>query len=55
MHPDMFASRAVKAQDGRLMPMEDIPSQHVLAANGAELIIICDEQSVLSKTVFISG
>jgi hypothetical protein len=35
--------------------MEDIPSQHVLAANGAELIIICDEQSVLSKTVFISG
>src|SRR6516164_10509730 len=34
MHPDMFASRAVKANDGRLMPMEDIPSEHVLAANG---------------------
>jgi len=28
--PRDFASRAVKAQDGRLMPMEDIPSQHVL-------------------------
>ena len=27
MHPDMFASRAVKANDGRLMPMEDIPSE----------------------------
>jgi metal-dependent hydrolase (beta-lactamase superfamily II) len=24
MHPDMFASRAVKANDGRLMPMEDM-------------------------------
>lgn len=55
MHPDMFASRAVKARDGRLMPMEDIPSAHVLVANGAELIIARNEQSVLSNTVFISG
>jgi hypothetical protein len=55
MHPDMFASRAVKANDGRLMPMEDIPSEHALAANGADLIIARNEQSVLSNTVFISG
>src|SRR3974377_2150423 len=55
MHPDMFASRAVKANDGRLMPMEDIPSEHVLAANGADLIIARNEQTVLSNTVFISG
>src|SRR5262249_22383934 len=53
--PHMFASRAVKANDGRLMPMEDIPSEHVLAANGADLIIARNEQSVLSNTVFISG
>ena len=55
MHPDMFASRAVKAKDGRLLPMEDIPSAHVLAANGADLIIARNEQAVLSNTVFISG
>jgi 7,8-dihydropterin-6-yl-methyl-4-(beta-D-ribofuranosyl)aminobenzene 5'-phosphate synthase len=55
MHPGMFASRAVKANDGRFMPMEDIPSEHVLAANGADLIIARDEQSILSNTVFISG
>jgi 7,8-dihydropterin-6-yl-methyl-4-(beta-D-ribofuranosyl)aminobenzene 5'-phosphate synthase len=55
MHPDMFASRAVKANDGRLMPMEDIPSEHILAANGADLVIARNEQSVLSNTVFISG
>src|SRR6516164_6547633 len=48
-------ARAVKANDGRLMPMEDIPSEHVLAANGADLIIARNEQSVLSNTVFISG
>ena len=51
MHPDMFASRAVKAQDGRLMPMEDIPSQHVLAANGADLIITRDEFPEFPKFV----
>ena len=35
--------------------MEDIPSEHVLAANGADLIIARNEQSVLSNSVFISG
>jgi 7,8-dihydropterin-6-yl-methyl-4-(beta-D-ribofuranosyl)aminobenzene 5'-phosphate synthase len=47
MHPEMFASRAVKNPQRRMMPMEDIPSQQVLAGNGAELIITRDEQSVL--------
>jgi 7,8-dihydropterin-6-yl-methyl-4-(beta-D-ribofuranosyl)aminobenzene 5'-phosphate synthase len=55
LHPDMFASRALKTKDGHLMPMEDVPSQHVLAANGADLIVARDEQIVLSNTVFISG
>jgi 7,8-dihydropterin-6-yl-methyl-4-(beta-D-ribofuranosyl)aminobenzene 5'-phosphate synthase len=55
MHPDMIASRAVKAKDGRLLPMEDFPSEQVLAANGADLIIAHNEQSVLANTVFISG
>jgi 7,8-dihydropterin-6-yl-methyl-4-(beta-D-ribofuranosyl)aminobenzene 5'-phosphate synthase len=55
MHPGMFASRAVKAPDGGLMPMEDIPSERILAANGADLVITRDEQSVLSDTIYISG
>jgi 7,8-dihydropterin-6-yl-methyl-4-(beta-D-ribofuranosyl)aminobenzene 5'-phosphate synthase len=55
MHPDMFAPRAVKNQNGRLMPMEDIPSERILVANGADLVITRDEQSVLSDTVYISG
>src|SRR5260370_26772101 len=54
MHPSTFSSRAVKANDGRVMPMEAIPSEHVLAANGADLIIARNEQSCLSNTVFIS-
>ncbi|MCX5540954.1 hypothetical protein M3A49_15855 [Paraburkholderia sp. CNPSo 3076] len=30
-HPEMFASRAVRNPQGRMMPMEDIPGQQVLA------------------------
>ncbi|MGV2289800.1 MBL fold metallo-hydrolase [Trinickia sp. YCB016] len=55
MHPDMFASRAVKNPLGRMMPMEDIPSQQVLTGNGAELVITRVEQSVLSKSFYVSG
>ena len=40
---------------GRMMPVEDIPSQQVLAGNGAQLIITRDEQSVLSKSFYVSG
>jgi len=55
MHPDMFSSRAIIPPDGRLMPMEDIPSEQVLAGNGAQLVITRDEQSVLSGSFYISG
>jgi len=55
MHPDMFSPRAIVPPDGRLMPMEDIPSEQVLAGNGAQLVITRDEQSVLSGSFYISG
>ncbi|MCP3727460.1 MBL fold metallo-hydrolase [Paraburkholderia sp. CNPSo 3272] len=55
MHPEMFLSRAVKTPQGRMMPMEDIPSQEVLAGNGADLIVTKVEQSVLSKSFYVSG
>jgi 7,8-dihydropterin-6-yl-methyl-4-(beta-D-ribofuranosyl)aminobenzene 5'-phosphate synthase len=55
MHPGMFGSRAIMTPDGRLMPMEDIPSEKVLAGNGAELIITKEEQSVLSGSFYVSG
>jgi 7,8-dihydropterin-6-yl-methyl-4-(beta-D-ribofuranosyl)aminobenzene 5'-phosphate synthase len=55
MHPDMFASRALKAPNGRFLPMEDIPSEQILRANGADLVITRGEQSVLSESFYISG
>ena len=47
MHPEMFASRAVKNPQGRMMPMEDIPSQQVLAGNGAELVTVGSVEIIL--------
>src|SRR6516165_10716294 len=55
MHPGMFGSRAIMTPDGRLMPMEDIPGERVLAGNGAELIITKEEQSVLSGSFYVSS
>jgi 7,8-dihydropterin-6-yl-methyl-4-(beta-D-ribofuranosyl)aminobenzene 5'-phosphate synthase len=55
MHPEMFGSRAVMNPQGRMMPMEDIPSQQVLAGNGAQLIITREEQSALSKSIYVSA
>ncbi|QYD71881.1 MBL fold metallo-hydrolase [Paraburkholderia edwinii] len=55
MHPDMFASRAVRNPQGHMMPMEDIPGEKVLAGNGAELIMTRVEQAALSKSFYVSG
>ncbi len=55
MHPDMFASRAIMGRSGRMAPMEDVPSEKILASNGADLIVRRHEQAVLADTVYISG
>ena len=55
LHPGMFASRAMKGPGGRMLPMEDVPAEKVLAASGAELIVTRDAQSALSGTFYISG
>ena len=55
MHPDMFALRATKSGDGRLQPMELVPSVDVLAGNGAEVIVTRDEQLLLDQDFYVSG
>src|SRR5689334_10194444 len=55
MHPDMFALRAIRMNDGRMMPMELVPSTDVLRGNGAEVIITRDEQVLCDGSFFISG
>jgi len=55
MHPGMFAQRAVKFPGRPLMPMEDVPSEQILAGNGADLVITTEEQSILGGAFYVSG
>ena len=55
MHPDMFALRATKSGDGRLRPMEPVPSVDVLAGSGAEVVVSRDEHLLLDRNFYVSG
>ncbi len=55
MHPEMFALRATRSRSGKLAPMEPVPGVDVLAANGGEVIVTRDEQSVLDGLFYVSG
>ncbi len=55
MHPDMFALRATRSRSGKLHPMEPVPSIDVLGANGGEVVVTRDEQSVADDLFYVSG
>lgn len=55
MHPDMFALRATRSNDGRFRPMELVPSEAVLSGCGGRVIVTRDEQLVLNGTFYVSG
>ena len=55
MHPGMFAQRAIRFPGRPLMPMEDVPSEQILAGNGADLVITTEGQSILGGAFYISG
>jgi 7,8-dihydropterin-6-yl-methyl-4-(beta-D-ribofuranosyl)aminobenzene 5'-phosphate synthase len=54
VHPDMFRSRAVKMPDGSFRPMEDVPSQADLDAQGGR-VVCTREPQVIAGSVFVSG
>jgi 7,8-dihydropterin-6-yl-methyl-4-(beta-D-ribofuranosyl)aminobenzene 5'-phosphate synthase len=55
MHPEMFALRATQSRSGKLHTMEPVPSADLLAANGAEVIVTRDGQSLLDDLFYVSG
>jgi 7,8-dihydropterin-6-yl-methyl-4-(beta-D-ribofuranosyl)aminobenzene 5'-phosphate synthase len=55
MHPDMYRSRAIKAGDGAIHPMEDVPSCEELERNGAMVIHATEPQLLLENLFFVSG
>jgi 7,8-dihydropterin-6-yl-methyl-4-(beta-D-ribofuranosyl)aminobenzene 5'-phosphate synthase len=55
MHPDMFALRATRGEDGRMRPMELVPGADVLRGNGAAVIVTRDEQILCDGALYVSG
>jgi 7,8-dihydropterin-6-yl-methyl-4-(beta-D-ribofuranosyl)aminobenzene 5'-phosphate synthase len=55
MHPHMFALRATRSRKGTFERMEPVPGVDVLTANGADVVVTRDEQSVLDDAFYVSG
>lgn len=55
MHPDMFASRAMRAADGTMRPFADIPSVDELEAHGGSVTMTREAEVVLADMFEVSG
>jgi len=55
MHPGMYRSRAMKAPDGSMRQMDDVPTQAMLEKNGAAVVHATAPQLILDDLFFISG
>jgi len=55
MHPDIYRRRAVKAVNGAMRLMEDVPSAALLERGGAKLVHSRQPQWILDDLFYISG
>jgi 7,8-dihydropterin-6-yl-methyl-4-(beta-D-ribofuranosyl)aminobenzene 5'-phosphate synthase len=55
MHPGMYRPRAIKARDGSIRPMDDIPTCEQLEQHGALVIHATEPQLLLDDLFFVSG
>ena len=55
MHPGMYRTRAMKAQDGSMRPFEDVPSQVKLEQQGALVVHATEAQLILDDLFYVSG
>jgi 7,8-dihydropterin-6-yl-methyl-4-(beta-D-ribofuranosyl)aminobenzene 5'-phosphate synthase len=55
MHPDIYRRRAVKAANGAMRPMEDVPSAAMLENRGASLVHSRQPQYILEDLFYVSG
>jgi len=55
MHPGMYRSRAMRAPDGSMRALADIPSAAELERNGAQVIHATEAQWILDELFFVSG
>jgi 7,8-dihydropterin-6-yl-methyl-4-(beta-D-ribofuranosyl)aminobenzene 5'-phosphate synthase len=55
MHPGMFGTRAMRAPDGTMREMADIPSVDELESQGGDVRLARGAETILDRTFLISG
>ncbi len=55
MHPGMYRTRAMKAQDGSMRLFEDVPTQSMLEQQGALVVHATEAQLILDEFFYVSG
>ncbi|HEY9868726.1 MAG TPA: MBL fold metallo-hydrolase [Candidatus Obscuribacterales bacterium] len=55
VNPGMFLERAVKLNDGRIVPFEMVPSVEALAKSGGDVINSEEERTLLDGCFYLSG
>jgi 7,8-dihydropterin-6-yl-methyl-4-(beta-D-ribofuranosyl)aminobenzene 5'-phosphate synthase len=55
VNPGMFGKRAFQLADGRVLPLEDVPSLEALAAAGGAVVNASEARLLLDDTFFVSG
>jgi 7,8-dihydropterin-6-yl-methyl-4-(beta-D-ribofuranosyl)aminobenzene 5'-phosphate synthase len=54
-HPGGFRRRGLRLPDGRVWPMAAIPSVEALTAQGAEVVLAAEPQTLLDRMFYLSG
>jgi 7,8-dihydropterin-6-yl-methyl-4-(beta-D-ribofuranosyl)aminobenzene 5'-phosphate synthase len=54
-HPDMFRQRGRQLPDGKVLPMENIPSAAELTAHGARVVSTREPQLLVDDLFYLSG
>ncbi len=55
MHPGMYRTRALKAPDGSMRPMEEVPTPLMLEQQGAKVVHSTAAELILDNLYFVSG
>lgn len=55
MHPGMYRQRAMRAPDGSMRPLDDVPSAEQLRRQGATVVETTQPQLVLDNLFYVSG
>lgn len=55
VNPDMFVERGITLSDGRVVPVENVPTPDDLCSHGASVVNDADERMLLDRHYYYSG